>query len=291
MIRSMQATDIPDVLALLHWMDAAPEREVFAPDSRDPRELHLECEEGLCLVEEDDDGVRAYCALSPFRDGLVLEGPIAENAGSEGGSMKALLGRAVQHTDGQPVYAFSARDNLPVRAALEKAGFAPLHSTAFYSAPLAQISRGARVPDGMRTTDSLPIAEYRALYRAAEDAWAGRLDWTPEQYAAHFADDTVRLVALWRGNHPVGFAELEFSPDDARADVTYLAVHPAERGQGLGRVLLALAAAEAQSHPELRTLRVRAHDHLHSARTLYARMGFTHCRSMVTYLLDGDEEA
>ncbi|CAM3617271.1 GNAT family N-acetyltransferase [Deinococcus frigens] len=286
MIRSMQATDIPDVLALLHWMDASPEREVFAPDSRDPRELHLECEDGLCLVETDDDGVRAYCALSPFRDGLVLEGPV-----SEGGPLSALLGRAAQHTDGQPVYAFSARDNLPVRAALESAGFSALHSTAFYAAPLATVSRGVRVPDGLRATESLPVAEYRALYRAAEDAWAGRLDWTPEQYAAHFADDTVRLVALWRADHPVGFAELEFSPDDGRADVTYLAVHPAERGQGLGRVLLALAAAEAQSRPELRTLRVRAHDHLHSARALYAHMGFTHCRSIVTYLLDGEEEA
>lgn len=286
MIRSMQATDIPDVLSLLHWMDAAPEREVFAPDSRDPRELHLECEDGLCLVEEDGDGVRAYCALSPFRDGLVLEGPI-----SEGGPVGALLARAAQHTDGQPVYAFSARDNLPVRAALEEVGFAPLHSTAFYSAPLDRVARHARVPDGYRTTDRLPVAEYRALYRAAEDAWAGRLDWTPEQYAAHFADDTVALVALWHGDHPVGFAELEFSPDDARADVTYLAVHPAERGQGLGRVLLALAAAEAQTRPELRTLRVRAHDHLHSARALYARMGFTHCRSIVTYLLEGEEEA
>lgn len=291
MIRSMQATDIPDVLALLHWMDAAPEREVFAPDSRDPRELHLECEDGLCLVEEGDDGVRAYCALSPFRDGLVLEGPIAEHSGGEGGSLKALLGRATQHTDGQPVYAFAARDNSPVRAALEGAGFAPLHSTAFYSAPLSQLSRTARVPDRLRTTDRLPIAEYRALYRAAEDAWAGRLDWSPEQYAAHFADDTVRLVALWRGQQPLGFAELEFSPDDARADVTYLAVHPAERGQRLGRVLLALAAAEAQNHPELRTLRVRAHDHLRPARALYAHMGFTHCRSIVTYLLDGEEEA
>lgn len=93
--------------------------------------------------------------------------------------MGALLARAAQHTDGQPVYAFSARDNLPVRAALEEVGFAPLHSTAFYSAPLDRVARHARVPDGYRTTDRLPVAEYRALYRAAEDAWAGRLDWTP----------------------------------------------------------------------------------------------------------------
>ena len=36
MIRPMQHTDTPDVLTLLHWMDGAPEREVFAPDARDP---------------------------------------------------------------------------------------------------------------------------------------------------------------------------------------------------------------------------------------------------------------
>jgi ribosomal protein S18 acetylase RimI-like enzyme len=285
MIRSLRATDLPDLLALLHWMDDAPEREVFAPDSRDVRELQLECEDSVCLVDDGEDGVQAYCALSPFRDGLVLEGPVGE-----GGNLRALLAQASRHTDGLPVYAFCARDNQPVRDALEAAGFAPMHSTAFYAAPLDRV-RAAAVPPDCEVVHALPIAEYRALFRAAEDAWSGRLDWTPEQYDAHFADEDVRLIALQRGRRPLAFVELEFNPEQARADVTYLAVHPAERGQGLGRALLALAAAEARIHLEIRTLRVRAHDHMRPARTLYARSGFTHCRSIVTYLRDGEEEA
>ncbi|MFC6750449.1 GNAT family N-acetyltransferase [Deinococcus aquaticus] len=82
MIRPMLPTDVPDVLALLNWMDDAPEREVFSPDARDPRELQLECEDSTCLVDTDDEGVRAYCALSPFRDGLVLEGPVSDGGTS-----------------------------------------------------------------------------------------------------------------------------------------------------------------------------------------------------------------
>ena len=59
---------------------------------------------------------------------------------------------------------------------------------------------------------------------------------------------------------------------------------------GLGLTLLALAAAEADTHPELRTLRVRAHDHMKPARALYARAGLKHCRSVVTYMKEGDED-
>lgn len=285
MIRPMQTTDTPDLLTLLLWMDVAPEREVFAPDARDLSELQLECEGTPALVDVDEEGVRAYCALSPFRDGLVLEGPLGEH-----GPLLRLTQQAMQQADGQPVYAFCSRENQPVRDALEGAGFSPMHSTAFYSAPLEKLAAKASVPAGHELTHHLPIQEYKSLYKAAEDAWADRLDWSPEQYAAHFRQGDVRLIALTRGGHGVGFAELEFNPEAARADVTYLAVHPAERREGYGKHLLALAAAEAAKRPEIRSLRVRAHDHMHSARTLYSQTGFTHCRSIVTYLREGDEE-
>ncbi|ACO45385.1 GNAT family N-acetyltransferase [Deinococcus deserti] len=289
MIRPMQATDAPDVLALLNWMDDAPEREVFAPDSRDARELQLECEDNTCFVLDGEEGVVAYCAIGPFRDGMVLEGPISEPEAA--GALTTLVTRAIEEAEGLPVYAFCARDNLAVRDALERAGLNPLHTTDFYSAPLEKLTSRARVPDGHSLARRLPIEEYRALYRDSEDAWAGRLDWGPEQYDAHFARDDVRLVVLRREDRTIGFAELELHPDDARADLTYLAVHPAERGQGYGRVLLALAAAEADTHPEIRTMRVRAHDHMRAARALYAHAGLTHCRSVMTYLKEGDEEA
>ena len=117
MIRPMQATDAPDVLALLAWMDDAPEREVFAPDARDVHELRGECEDRVCLVAEGLDGaVEAYCGLAPFRDGLVLEGPLGD------GDLPSLLARAVERADGLPVYAFAARDNLAAREALEACG-------------------------------------------------------------------------------------------------------------------------------------------------------------------------
>ncbi|WP_034387114.1 GNAT family N-acetyltransferase [Deinococcus sp. YIM 77859] len=284
MIRPMRQADAPDVLALLSWMDDAPEREVFAPDAREADELRVECEDRVCLVAEGEDGeVRAYCGLAPFRDGLVLEGPLGT------GELRALLARAVERSDGLPIYAFSARDNLAVREVLEEAGFTPMHTTDFYTARVPALARFARVPEGYTSVEALLPDAYRALYRASEDGWAGRLEWTDAEIGAHFARDDVRLVALLRGEKPVGFAELELNPEAARADLTYLAVHPAERGQGLGRVLLALAAAEAAAHPEIRDLRARAHDHARAARALYTHAGMTHCRSVVTYLRDDTE--
>lgn len=289
MIRAMQPTDTADLLALLNWMDDAPEREVFAPSARQPQELSDECEGSTAFVYVGDEGVRAYCAISPFRDGMVLEGPLSET----GEHLGEVLRRAVAHADGLPVYAFSARDNLAVRDALEAAGLSPMHATDFYSAPLSHLSQGQRggVPEGYALQRQLGLTDYRALYRAAEDTWASRLDWSPEQYDAHFAREDVRLLALLRGGQSAAFIELELNPEEGRAEVTHLAVHPAERGQGLGRALLHLAAAEATQHPELLHLRVRAHDHMHAARALYAHAGLSHCRSVVTYMLDGEEEA
>ena len=284
MIRSMRQADTPDVLALLSWMDDAPEREVFAPDARDAEELRAECEDRVCLVAEGEDGeVRAYCGLAPFRDGLVLEGPLGR------GELHALLASAVERADGLPIYAFSARDNLAARDALEESGFTPMHTTDFYAAPAPHLARFARVPEGYTTAERLTPEAYRALYRASEDGWAGRLEWTDSEIEAHFAREDVRLVALLRGGRPVGFAELELNDETGRADLTYLAVHPAERGQGLGRVLRAVAAAEVAARPEIRTVRARAHDHARAARALYAHAGLTHCRSVVTYLRDDTE--
>ena len=287
MIRPLRAPDLPDLLALLHWMDAAPEREVMAPDARTLDDLRLECDGAAALVDEGEEGVRAYCALSPFRDGLALEGSLAE----AGADLRGLLDRAAQQAEGLPVYAFCARDNLPVRSALEGAGFAPLHTTDFYAAPLAKL-RGEDVPAGFTLVRALPLADYRALYRAAEDTWAARLDWSPEDYDAHFARDDVRLLALRDADgQALAFAELELNAEAGRADLTHVAVHPAGRGRGLGRALLALAAAEAARAPEMRTLRARAHDHMKAARALYAHAGLTHCRAVLTSLREGEEEA
>ncbi|WP_022800015.1 GNAT family N-acetyltransferase [Deinococcus ficus] len=287
MIRPMQHTDTPDVLTLLHWMDGAPEREVFAPDARDPHELRMEVEDSRCYVTDGPDGVDAYCGISPFRDGMILEGPV----GHDPARMKNLIERAVKDAEGLPVYAFCSRDNTLVRDALEAAGLNPMHSTAFYSAPISALQHARPLPPGYTFSDSLGFTEYRDLYRAAEDAWADRLEWTPEEYDAHFRHGDVRLVALRREGRPVGFAELELCPEESRADLTYLAVHPAERGRGYSRALVAQAARVAGQDPTVKTLRARAHDHMHSARALYTKLGLNQCRSIVTYMKEAEEEA
>lgn len=283
----MQATDVADVIALLNWMDDAPEREVFAPDARNADELQLECEDTTCMVQLNEEGVVAFCALSPFYDGLLLEGPLCDC--NQEIKAQDLLQQILKRAQNTSVYAFCARDNAKIRSELEHAHFMPMHGTDFYTAPIASITRWAICPKGFQIQTALPRNTYLQLYRVAEDAWSGRLNWTEKQYQTHFAREDTRLVALARTNEePVGFAELEFYPEEGRADITYLAVHPAERGQHLGRTLLALAAAEAETQPEIRTLRVRAHDHMHIAKALYSHMGFKHCRAVITYSIDLD---
>ena len=287
MIRTLQASDGPDVISLLSWMDGAPEREVFAPDARTPDDLVLENAGKTCWVAADDLGsVTAFAALSSFQDGLLLEGPLSETPES----LPRLLSAALSHNDNQSVYAFAARDNLPVRGVLEAAGFSPMHSTDFYRLQKTNWStKGVpALPDGLELADRTDLETYRSLYRAAEDTWSERLHWSEAQLLTHLNSPEVSLLVLRRGGKAVGFAETEL--DGQLARITYLAVHPAERGQGHGRTLLLHAAASAFERPEISAVQVRAHDHEGAARALYAHAGFLHCRSVVTYVLEPEGE-
>ncbi len=285
MIRTLQSSDGPDVISLLSWMDDAPEREVFAPDARSPDELALENSGKTCLVVADDLGsVTAFAALSPFQDGLLLEGPLSETPGS----LPRLLAAALQHNDNQSVYAFAARDNLPVRGALEASGFLPMHTTDFYRLIRGNLGRLPQLPEDLSIAGRTDVQTYRSLYHAAEDTWSERLHWSEAQMLTHLHSPDVLLSVLLRGGKAVGFAETELDGDLAR--MTYLAIHPAERGQGYGKLLLLHATQAAFDRPEIRAVQVRAHDHESPARTLYAHAGFLHCRSVVTYVLEPEGE-
>ena len=285
MIRTLQASDGPDVISLLSWMDDAPEREVFAPDARTPDELTDENMGKTCLVAADDLGsVTAFAALSPFQDGLLLEGPLSETPDT----LPRLLSAALSHNDQQSVYAFSARDNLPVREALEAAGFMPMHTTDFYRLQRGQLGKVEALASGLHLAQTADLDTYRALYRASEDTWSERLHWSEAQLAAHLHAPDVLLSVMMRGDKALGFAETELDGELAR--MTYLAVHPAERGQGYGKLLLLHAAQAAFEQPEIRAVQVRAHDHEGAARALYAHAGLTHCRSVVTYVLEPEGE-
>lgn len=285
MIRSMLPTDAPEVLALLEWMDDQPERETFAPDARTVEDLLLENSgrDKFCAVAVDDLGqIDGYCGLAEVHlesgeVGRVVEGPI-------GAASVPLLRAVLRDTPGD-VYAFCARDNLETREALEAAGFAAMHTTDFYRLRRDRFA-ASRVPrpEG-RFRPEIDQDTYRRLYRASEDGWSGRLGWSHAEFRTHFAREDVRLLVLDDGG-PVGFAELELGES---AQLTYLAVHPAERGRGFGAALLRAALHEAFAHPEVREVRARAHDHERSARRLYHAHGFDTCRSVVTYLR-ADEE-
>ncbi|PYE56676.1 GNAT family N-acetyltransferase [Deinococcus yavapaiensis] len=277
MIRPMQSTDTPDVLALLEWMDAQPEREVLAPEARTPHDLRLESEDKVCFVDVDEfDGVRTYCALSGFEADHLLEGPLGT------GPLAPALKRVLSAAKGS-VYAFCARDNIVVRDALEDARFHPMHTTDFYELRRDQAGPSPAAPGDLRIAPRVDFETYRALYRFSEDKWSSRLEWTYTNFEAHARRDDVRMLVLMRGRSAVGFAELEIGET---ANLTYLAVHPAERGHGYGRVLLDAAIREAFSHAEVRALRARAHDHESAAKKLYTRRGLSWRRSVVTYLRD-----
>ena len=285
MIRTSQSSDAPEIISLLSWMDGAPEREVFAPDARTPDELAFENAGKTCLVAADDLGsVTAFAALSPFQDGLLLEGPLSESPEA----LPRLLGAALAHNDSQSVYSFAARDNLPVRSALEAAGFMPMHTTDFYRLARGKLRQVPALPEGLSLSGRTDTQTYRSLYRAAQDTWSERLHWSEAQLSAHLHSPDVLLSVLTRGGKAVGFAETELDNDLAR--MTYLAVHPAERGQGYGKILLLHAARAAFERPEISALQVRAHDHEAPARVLYTHAGFLHCRSVVTYVLEPDGE-
>lgn len=308
MIRPLQKSDIPEVLAMLQWMDEQPEREVFAPLSRDIEELQLEwqCEQSQCWVLADQQGhVSAYCAIAPFKDGLVLEGPLSQfqlalpsqqhQQGEDAvellqASVVSLLTKVLELAEGLPVYAFCAAANASVCQVIESAGLTPMHLTEFFSAPLTKLKL-TDCPEGLDYDGPLEIVEYRDLYRASEASWSERLEWTPEQYDEHFQREDITFLSLRRHGRSVGFIEAELQYTEGRAEVSYLCVHPADRGQGLGHVLISLMVAELAALPEITSLRLRAHDHAHEARALYHKIGLKSCRSMLTYMQEGEEEA
>ena len=59
-------------------------------------------------------------------------------------------------------------------------------------APAPCLARAARVPGEYTAEDRLSPAEYRALFRAAEDGWSGRLEWTDDELRSHFAREDGR---------------------------------------------------------------------------------------------------
>lgn len=274
MIRSLKASDVPQILGLIGWMKAAPEREVGLPRDWNTTNWQERYGQQGYLVEVDDEGeVGGYCGLRPFRDGQMLEGPL-------GNSPADLIARAKLDAGNQPLYAVVARENAPMREALEAQGFGIQDQADYYVTHPARLAQGAKVPKHYETENQLTAEEYIALYHASQDAFPSRQNWSDEQLAQHFADPNVVLVALRQGGEALGFAELELRGE--RAELNYFAIRPDQRGQGLGARLLALAAAEAAAR-NITELQARALSHMQAGRALYEKAGMQRVRTLLTY--------
>ena len=99
--------------------------------------------------------------------------------------------------------------------------------------------------------------------------------WTPEMFAAEFAQSASRRLYLVaeEGDTLIGYAGMMFT-GGPQADVLTLAVDPAHWGQGAGTALLTALTDEAarRGHAEV-MLEVRKDNP--RARRLYLRHGFT----------------
>ena len=99
--------------------------------------------------------------------------------------------------------------------------------------------------------------------------------WTPEMFAAEFAQPPTRRLYLVAedGNTLIGYAGMMFT-GGTQADVVTLAVNPARWGEGTGTALLMALVDEADKRGcEEVLLEVREDNP--RARRLYLRHGFT----------------
>jgi len=276
MIRPVACQDLPGLLKLLRWMDESPKRGVLAPEARDLEGLAEELEDGLVLLQDGE--VIGYVGLYPFWDGAALEGPLAYREEDLPTLLRAAEDRAKELRVEQ-LYAFPREENRILGRALEAAGFDLLHTTYFFVKNPEGLEYPA--PEGVVIRRGFPgPGVYRELYRESEEGWALRLKWTDEELWEHFQDPHVHLLVAYRGDEPVGMAEVEL--EDKEASVAYIGVVPEARGQGIGRALLAETAQLAlQKGASL--LRVRAHDHEKGALELYRALGFSLEEAVATY--------
>ncbi|MFN4070627.1 MAG: GNAT family N-acetyltransferase [Thermus caldifontis] len=276
MIRPVARQHLPGLLRLLRWMDESPKWGVLAPEARDLEGLAEELEDGLVLLRDGE--VAGYVGLYGFWDGAALEGPLAYQEEDLLPLLQAAERRA-EELGLERLYAFPREENRTVREALEQADFGLLHLTYFFVKNPEGLDYPP--PEGVVIRLGFPgPAVYRELYRESEEGWALRLKWTDEELWEHFQDPHVHLLVAYKGESPVGLAEVEL--EDHEASVAYIGVVPKARGQGIGRALLAEAARLAK-RKGAKLLRVRAHDHETGALELYRNLGFSLEEAVATY--------
>ncbi len=130
----------------------------------------------------------------------------------------------------------------------------------------------------LATGSAADIEAVNRVMRAAFDPRFGEA-WTPSQCLGMLSLPGVWLTLANDDGRVIGFALTRAVADDA--ELLLLAVHPADRGRGVGLALLQRAMADAQGRGAARLcLEMRAGN---DATRLYASAGFVKCGERRNY--------
>ncbi|MBS3967672.1 MAG: GNAT family N-acetyltransferase [Truepera sp.] len=281
MVRELNESDLPQLLALLRQLDQHPEYRTIAPESRSLDELRLELfdnpsYEAKPLVLVRNGVTCAYANLCSHHGEAFLEGPLLAE-GVSPHEAEPLLAAIIELARSKYHYldAFVGEANYRAQEALRLVGFEPFRTTYLYELP-RQHQLPLTLHPGVRLelATEIELGTYRDLYRDTSDHWATRLAWDDEELLTRFDDPNVQLILAYLGSELVGHLELEFVPEEGLAEVAYFGVLPQARGQGVGRALLTRGLREAFADPAVELVMARAYDDERAACHALERLGF-----------------
>ncbi len=183
----------------------------------------------------------------------------------------------------------SARNDI---AMLQAAGMRPIARLVYMNGTIQRTGSGS--PQGPLTWRSYEQYSRQELGRTLQSTYEGSLDCPAlrgrreiqDVIASHEANGVFCPQTWWLVEHHsqvVGCVLLNDSPKASAAELVYLGVYPAYRGQGFGRCMLRYAAE--QSHlrgREVLTLAVDADNHF--AMRLYLAEGFQQVGCRLAYM-------
>ena len=264
---------------LVHYGEADFTRELLLDEWRG---AHSDATADAVLIDDERGMPVGYGALFPH-GGLAFVDPAQEGAGA-GSQLLAWL-EARGHADRRDVHRQRvAGRNRCAHELLTAAGYTHLRSVLWLQRELDNAPPLPPVPDAI-VLDALDVArDARAVYAVDCAAFAGSPDYEQVAFASfqaeHLAspqlDPSLSRVAR-RDDALVGFALCRRTSRGGCVDI--LAVEEAERGRGLGSLLLASAFA-AFAAAGLREARLDVSSENGPALRLYERAGMRECNRM-----------